>query len=80
MHGPSRAGPPRREAIYASPDEQRTVLAALVEGAAYGARCAHSDRLTDFGRHAPLPDKLWPPRNDSAADFLEAHAQQLLAR
>jgi Phosphotransferase enzyme family len=62
-----------------TPAEQQTVRAALVEGAAYGARCAHSDRLTDFGRHPPLPRALWPPRNDGAADFLEAHAAQLLS-
>jgi Phosphotransferase enzyme family len=61
-----------------SPDERRTVRAALVEGAAYGARCAHSDRLTEFGRHPPLPPELWPRWDDSAARFLEAHAEQLI--
>lgn len=38
-----------------TPAERQGVSAGMVGFLAYGARCEHSDRLTDFGAHPPRP-------------------------
>jgi hypothetical protein len=38
-----------------TPEERQMTSAGMVSFLAYGARCEHSDRLTDFGVHPPRP-------------------------
>jgi hypothetical protein len=59
-------------------EERRAARAALVYSAAYGARCGHSDRLTDMGRHAPLAAEPWDAPDGTATAFLRDHARELL--
>jgi hypothetical protein len=58
--------------------ETRLAHAALVAALAYSARCAHSDRLTDYGRHGPRPESA--PALDSAGfeALLATHGERLL--
>ncbi|MHB1810633.1 MAG: hypothetical protein ACYCU0_15245, partial [Solirubrobacteraceae bacterium] len=57
----------------------RAISAALVAALAYGARCEHSDRLTDFGARpaGPAPSAV-PPGGHVA--LLAAHGDRLLGR
>jgi Ser/Thr protein kinase RdoA (MazF antagonist) len=57
--------------------ERETLNAALVYGAAYTARCEHSDRCTDFGTRPPTALPRAAPAGTMSA-FLEAHASELL--
>jgi hypothetical protein len=57
--------------------ERETVNAALVYGAAYTARCEHSDRCTSFGTRPPTAHPPEAPPGTMAA-FLIAHASELL--
>ena len=45
---------------------------------AYSARCAHSDRSTEFGRRAPMANESPSLPEDTAGAFLVAHASELL--
>jgi len=59
-------------------EDERGLRAALTYSIGYMARCEHSDRCTDLGRHAPVMVKLPPVPADSARGFLAAHAAELL--
>lgn len=59
-------------------EEERVLRAALTYSIGYTARCEHSDRSTDLGRHAPVMTKLPSVPADSARGFLAAHAAELL--
>lgn len=58
--------------------ERRVAMAALVFAMAYGARCQHSDLLTDYGTRAPQPSTP-PAATDGYIPVLARHGQQLLA-
>ena len=45
---------------------------------AYSARCEHSDRLTGFGRRAPVPPEA-PIPADGCLGILRRHGERLLA-
>jgi len=59
--------------------ERRVARAALVLAMAYGARCQHSDLLTDYGTRTPQPPTLLPAPTDGYIPVLARHGQQLLA-
>lgn len=59
-------------------EEERVLRAALTYSIGYTARCEHSDRCTDLGRHAPVMAKLSSVPADSARGLLAAHAAALL--
>jgi Ser/Thr protein kinase RdoA (MazF antagonist) len=59
--------------------EQRELRAVIVDSIAYGARCEHSDVLTDFGRTAPTKPPNGQPPDGSARAFLARHAEELLS-
>ena len=59
-------------------DEQRALRASLIYSMAYAARCAHADRSTQFGRHAPMANTAPSVREGTAGAFLVAHAAELL--
>ena len=59
-------------------DEQRVVRAALAYSMAYTARCAHSDRSTEFGRRAARANQAPSLGEDTPGAFLVAHASELL--
>jgi hypothetical protein len=58
-------------------DELLTLRAAMAYGAAYTARCEHSDLCTDFGRMAARPLPPGAP-SGSMSEFLLKHAEELL--
>jgi len=60
-------------------EEARVLRAALTYSMGYTARCEHSDRSTDFGRHSPVLAKSSSVPVDSARGFLAAHGAELLA-
>ena len=57
--------------------ERVTMRGALVYGAAYTARCEHSDRSTSMARAAPQPVPAAAPEGSMAA-FLVRHVRDLL--
>jgi hypothetical protein len=57
--------------------EQRLLTAALVYGAAYAARCEHSDRATDFGEK-PARNLVPTAEDGSQSAFLLDHWRDLL--
>jgi Ser/Thr protein kinase RdoA (MazF antagonist) len=57
--------------------ERRTLSAALAYGAAYTARCEHSDRATDFGQK-PARDLVEAAPEGSQSAFLRDHWRDLL--
>jgi hypothetical protein len=59
--------------------DQRLAHAALVAALAYSARCAHSDRLTDYGLHSPRPESAPAPPDGGFEVLLNAHGKQLLS-
>ncbi len=56
----------------------RVAMAALVLAMAYGARCQHSDLLTDYGTAAPQPP-THPAPTGGYIPVLARHGHQLLA-
>lgn len=60
-------------------DERVTLWAALAYGAAYTARCEHSDRCTAMGT-APAQTLPRETPTGSRAAFLKDHATELLDR
>ncbi|PYE55702.1 phosphotransferase [Deinococcus yavapaiensis] len=61
-----------------SRDERAHFRAALVYGAAYTARCEHSDDRTNFGRGPLAPPPDFVP-TESMRAFLQEHGETLLA-
>jgi hypothetical protein len=59
------------------PAERETLNAGLVYGAAYTARCEHSDRCSDFGTRPPTAHPPEAPPGTMSA-FLVEHARELL--
>jgi len=59
-------------------DERRVAMAALVLAMAYGARCQHSDLLTDYGTRTAQPTRRAAPA-DGYIPVLARHGEQLLA-
>jgi hypothetical protein len=58
--------------------EKRLAHAALVAALAYSARCAHSDRLTDYGRHRPRPQSA-PLDSAGFEALLATNGERLLS-
>jgi Phosphotransferase enzyme family len=58
-----------------TPAERRTADLALVRSLAYGARCEHSDALTDFGTRPPDAGPA-PPDPGGYRDLLARHAER----
>jgi hypothetical protein len=59
-----------------TPAERRTADVALVRSLAYGARCEHSDALTDFGTRPPSAGPA-PPSPGGYRDLLAQHAERV---
>ncbi len=60
-------------------DEERSVVrAALAYSMGYTARCEHSDRWTNVGRHEPWSPAALAVPAGSARAFLATHAEELL--
>ncbi len=57
--------------------ERRVALGALVYSRAYAARCAHSDVLTNFGRHAPSESLADDMPGNTARSSLPAYERLL---
>ncbi|MGI9100402.1 MAG: hypothetical protein ACR2H2_18245 [Solirubrobacteraceae bacterium] len=60
-----------------TPEERQATSAGIVAALAYGARCEHSDRLTDFGARSPRPAALAVPPGGFLAS-LQANGARLL--